>query len=817
MGKNLRKIKYKEVPAELLRWKCPIETLSFNTTDDLCACDEIIGQERALKALRLGLEIDSLGYNIFVTGLVGTGRNTTIKRLLEEIDKGDKIPDDKCYVNNFKNPDMPRVISLPAGKGEQFRKDMADFIGSLKRNLPAVFDSENYQLRKSSILEEHREREKLIVKDFETRVEKENFRLVQIQFGPYTKPDILPVVDDKPINIDQLEALVAEGRYSAEQFAAVKEKYAALSAELQAIFKETRKIDRSIKQQFESLDREVVEPLIEDLLADIKEKYDNEKVNLYLDEVKVSILGSLDRFKEEEAESQAAPKPQRASPEEYLEYQVNVIVDNSELKRPPVVLEYSPSYKNLFGTVERVMDKSGVWRADFTKIKAGSFLRANGGYLVINALDALIEPGVWPALKRTLRNSIIEIQSYDPFYFLTTYALKPEPIESRVKVVMIGDDFLYHTLYNLDEDFKKIFKVKAEFDTVTERTDRNIQQYACFIKKICSEEKLLPFDRAGVAAVAEYGVRLAGKQKKISTKFIYIADLVREANYFATKDNSPAVSEKHVDEALREKIERLHLIEDKIQEMIQEGTIMIDTEGAVVGQVNGLSIYDIGDYAFGKPSRITAKTSMGRAGIINIERESDLSGRTHNKGVLILGGYLRGKYAQDKPLTLSASLCFEQSYSGVDGDSASSTELYALLSSLSGLPLKQQIAVTGSVNQKGEIQPIGGVNEKIEGFFDVCKARGLTGDQGVIIPRQNSTDLMLRKDLIEAVEQGKFHIYPVATIDQGIKILTDVKAGEKLQNGLYEKGTVNFLVDKKLKELAEAMKEFEERGEKERP
>jgi len=402
----------------------------------------------------------------------------------------------------------------------------------------------------------------------------------------------------------------------------------------------------------------------------------------------------------------------------------------------------------------------------------------------------------------------VEIQTYDPFFLISTSALKPEPIRYRVKVVMIGNPLLYHLLFVYDEEFQKVFKVRADFDSVMDKTSENLTFYARFIRKICDDEGLLPFDRTAVAAVAEEGVRLAGRQKKVSTRFDRIADLLRESQFWAKNEGSKTVSAVHVHNAVEQRIDRKSLIREKIQEMIEEGTIMIDTEGAVVGQVNGLSVHDMGDFAFGRPSRITAQTSMGRTGIINIEREADLSGRTHDKGVLILGGYLRGKYAQDKPLTMSASLCFEQSYSGIDGDSASSTEIYAILSSLAKLPLRQDIAVTGSVNQRGEIQPIGGVNEKIEGFFDVCRAKGLTNKQGVMIPKRNIEDLMLRLDVVEAVAEGKFHIWPVETIDQGIEILTGVKAGERNEDGSFEEDTVNHLVDKALRELAKRMRDF---------
>jgi ATP-dependent Lon protease len=473
-----------------------------------------------------------------------------------------------------------------------------------------------------------------------------------------------------------------------------------------------------------------------------------------------------------------------------------------------MINETHPSYKNLFGIIERRMDRTGHWVTDFTKIKAGSLLKANGGFLVVNALDLLLEPGVWPSLKRTLLNQKIEPETYDPFPMFSTSALKPEPIECNVKVIMIGDPLIYQLLYFRDQDFEKIFKVKADFDTVTENNSQNIYQYACFIKQLCEREKLQPFDSSGIAGVIEYAVRLASRKNKISTHFNSLVDLLREADYWAKKEKQNTIQKKHVNQAIQEKIERLNLIEKKIQEMIEQGTLMIDTEGSVVGQVNGLSVYDLGEYSFGRPTRITARTSMGRAGIINIEREADLSGKTHNKGMLILSGYLRSKYAQDKPLTISASICFEQSYSGIDGDSASSTEAYALLSSIANLPLRQDIAVTGSINQKGEIQAIGGVNQKIEGFYEVCKAKGLNGTQGVIIPEANIPNLMLREDVVKAIEEKKFHLYSVKTIDQGIEILTKTKAGKKLKNGEFEKDSVNDLVNRKLLEFAVKLKEF---------
>jgi lon-related putative ATP-dependent protease len=804
-------IKYEEVPVEKLRWRCPPESLPFETTDEVQPCLGIIGQDRALSAIRLGLEVDSIGYNIFVVGLVGTGRNTAIKCVLEEIDKAGKIPDDLCYVNNFKDPDQPKCICLPAGQGKVFKKDMDDLIDSLKKQVPLIFESEEYQKTRRELVEKHRERERGLVKDFETKAKKDGFAVVQVQMGPFTRPDVVPMVAGNAMPLDQLENLVDQGQFPKETFADLKNKYASLSAEMEQVLKETRKVEKNIQEELSKLDKSAISQLVEGSIGELQEKYPQPQIRAYLGEAKENILENPARF-QPKAETPQLPIPGLMMPvpvDTFSEFQVNVLVDNSETKAAPVIIETSPTYRNLFGTIERSMGMGGVLKTDFTKIRSGSFLRANGGYLVLNALDVFMEPGVWIAMKRTLKNRRMEMQSFDPFYLFASSALKPEPIDVRVKVVMIGDSYLYDTLYYADEDFKKIFKIKADFDVVMERSQENQGQYSAFIRRICQDEKLLPFDRSGVAGVVEYGVRLAGRQKKLSTEFHRISDILREANYWARKDGKDKVSEKHVDQAIAEKIYRTRMMEDKIQEMIEEGTLIIDSDGSKVGQVNGLSVYLMGEHAFGKPSRITAKTSMGKSGIINIEREADLSGRTHNKGVLILGGYLRGKYAQDKPMTLTASLAFEQSYSGVDGDSASSTEVYALLSSLVGVPLRQDIAVTGSINQNGEIQPIGGVNQKIEGFFDVCRARGLTGNQGVIIPQRNIEDLMLRKDVVEAVAAGKFHVHPVQTIDQGIEILTGLAAGEKGSDGKYPAGTVNYLVDEKLHDLASRMKEFD--------
>ncbi|HQF98962.1 MAG TPA: ATP-binding protein, partial [Candidatus Aminicenantes bacterium] len=747
-----------------------------------------------------GLDIKNLGYNIFITGMVGTGRTTSIKQLLEGMKKGDPPPDDLLYVNNFRNADEPRLIQLPAGQGRSFVEAMNDLISRLQHSIPDWLKSPYYTEHRDAIIESQQARQKEILKAFEEETAKEGFSVIQVQMGLFVKPDLIPVIDDQPVPFPKLEQAAREKKFDEKTLSALKTKYADLSKKLEAIFEELREIDDKTRLDLKSFDKESITPVIAAAVDEIRTRFPQPKVAEYLDEVEAGLIGNIDLFKsdpkkEEEKRGELAVDP-------FLEYRVNLLIDNTGLDHAPVVIETNPSYVNLFGSIDSSISRFGSWLTDFTKIKAGSFLKANGGFLVLNALDALVESGVWPTLKRTLRNQTLEIQNFASLFLLSMKTLKPEPIKVNVKVVMIGDEEIYNILFFQDEEFKRIFKIKSEFDTEMPRSDDAVQDYVRFIRKISDEGGLLPFDRTGMAAVIEHGIRLSGRREKLSTLFHRLADVIREADYWARKDGRETVQGVHVEQAVRERFERINLIERKIQEMIAEGTILIETSGGVVGQVNGLAVYSMGQAAFGKPSRITARTSVGRAGVINIEREADLSGQTHNKGVLILGGYLRGKYAVDRPFALSASIAFEQSYGGIDGDSASSTEVYAILSALSGLPLRQDIAVTGSLNQKGEIQPIGGVNEKIEGFFDVCRAQGLTGTQGVMIPVQNVRNLMLRRDVVAAAAEGRFHIYPVRTIDEGIEILTGVPAGRKSEDGTWEERTVNFLVDRELERLA---------------
>jgi lon-related putative ATP-dependent protease len=790
-----------ELSPEQLKWNCCPGFVPVASSAEAQPCQEIIGQERALRAIQTGLDIQSLGYNIFITGMVGTGRTTTITQLLDQLEKGEKTPDDVLYVNNFKYPDEPVLIMLPAGQGKEFAESMAKLIDTLKANIPHLLKSTYYTEKRDAIVESQQKKQRELLQSFEEEVSAQGFTVIQVQMGLFSRPDLIPVIDGQPVPFARLEALVKEKKFPKEKLEALREKYEELTSKLEAIFESLKEIDEETKNRLGNWDEESITPIIRDGIDDIRKKFDVPKIAAYLEEVEKALVKTIEVFK-------AQKKDEKEPMEDFLEFRVNLLVDNSDQKGAPVIMETNPNYVNLFGSIESTITRIGLAQTDFTMIKAGSFLKANGGFLVINALDALVEPGVWATLKRTLRNQVFEIQNFLQMYLFSSSRLKPEPIKADVKVVMIGDASIYNLLYFMDDDFKKIFKIKAEFDTEMPKDEKSFADYVQFITKICLEDNLLHLDKDGIGALIEYSTRIAGRQKKLSTRFHIIADVIREASYWARKAKKASVGREDIEQAVRERFDRVSLIEDKIQEMIEEGTILIDTQGAVVGQVNGLSVYDMGQFMFGKPARITARTGMGRGGVINIEREADMSGPTHNKGVLILGGYLRGKYASKRPMSLTASLAFEQSYGGVDGDSASSTEVYAILSSLSGLPLRQDLAVTGSLNQRGEIQPIGGVNEKIEGFFDVCKAKGLKGTEGVVIPHQNVQNLMLRSDVVDAVKAKTFHIYPVHSIDEGIEILTGVEAGTVGAEGEYPDGTVHGLVDKELQRLAKGLKEF---------
>jgi len=806
------KTRARELPYGKLRWRCPTNLFDFRTTGEIKPCQDIIGQDRALSAIKMGLKLEHRGFNIFITGLVGTGRMTTVKHLLERLEKKGPIPPDICYMNNFKDPSMPRCIELEAGGGGELSVDMNRLIAELLVKVSSLFQSDYYKGQRKKLVEEFQAKQKEIISKFEKQIASEGFTMVRIQMGPIIKPELVPVVDGNPVNQQQLEKLTEEGKLTKEQLKKYEESGEKLAEEMGSVYLMVKELEREANRLLEKLDYDTARPLVHDLIEEIERKYNNESLTVELAEMEEAIMQKLELFRGSEEEgghpqaAQAAEPGEREDP--FREFRVNVVVDNSGTKAPPVIIENFPNFRNLFGAVEREFVFGGVSKVDHLNIRSGSLHRANGGYLVLNALDVLVEGGVWQSLKRTLKSSEAVIQSYDPWSLIGSSTVKPEPMKLKLKIVLIGDDYLYYLLYSMDEDFQKIFKIKAEFDRVVKNNNAVIKQYAGFVRALGEKERLRPFDRSGVAAVVEYGVRLAGRQSKLSTRFSEIADLVRESDYLSREEGNGVVQAKHVRAAMKQREHRVSLVEDKIQEEIDEGVLMIDTAGAVVGQVNGLSVYDLGDYMFGRPSRITARTALGNAGVINIEREADMSGRTHNKGVLILGGYLRGKYGSEQPLVMSASLAFEQSYGGIDGDSASSSELYAILSSLADLPLRQDIAVTGSINQKGEIQPIGGVNEKIEGFFKVCRARSLAGTEGVVIPEQNVADLMLSEEVVDAVKQKKFHIYPVRTVDEGIEILSGTRAGKRGKREKYPKGTVHERVERRLREMATLWHDF---------
>ncbi len=800
----------RELGPDELYWRCDTSDWKFATTDDIKLAQTIVGQQRAVNALMLGLEINSVGYNVFVSGPVGTGRTTTVRQLLESTRTRPVELDDKLYVANFRDPDSPCLLRLRPGAGRRFKQTMDEFIEYLVKSVPLAYESEAYQRQRQEVIDGFKERGGARVREFEKKIAAAGFALVQT--APFLRPDLAPIVDKQPVRIDDLPRLVEEGKLTAERAAEIRAAYAELSSELGVIFKEIREYEKLARETLVGLDREAIQPLLDERIGDITEKFDPECapskpgcVRAWLGDVRNAVLERLELFRQK-------PADQPANVDPYLEFRVNVLVDNAGADRVPVIFETNPSYKNIFGWIDRVWDRAGQWRVDFTRIKAGSLLRADGGFLVINAIDALLEPGVWPTLKRTLRNRQLDIAAQDSYSLLFGSAtLKPEPVPINVKVIMIGDPEVYALLSAYDEDFRKIFKVRADFDWEMAQNAAAVAEYTQVIKSLGVKEGLRPLDRSGVQAVVEYGARLAGRQDKLSTRFNIINEVLMEADYWAGKAKAKTTTAEHVRQAIAARRERARLIEEKLQEAIDQGQIFIDTTGARVGQVNGLAVYATGEYAFGKPARITAKTGVGSAGIINIEREAQLSGPTHDKGVFILTGYLRQKYARRQPLVLSASICFEQSYGQIDGDSASSTEVYALLSDLAGLPLRQDIAVTGSVNQQGEIQPIGGVNQKIEGFFATCQARGLTGTQGVMIPEANRRDLVLREEVVEAVRQGKFHIWTVRTIDDGIELLTGKPAGKPDARGNYPPDSVNGLVQRRLAELARLYHQAEEK------
>jgi len=780
--------------------KCDPKGFSFSSTKDLKPLTGCVGQERAMSALEFGLGLRSRGYNIFVLGEEGTGKMSTVRNAIEEKAKGMPVPDDWCYVNSFRYSDKVNAIRMPSGTGLLFKAHMEDLVETLKRDIPKVFESKDYESHRNEIYDSQQVRTKVIFDKLERDVRSKGFVLKKSASGL----TVLPAKDGKAIKDTEFDSLTQKEKDDFDKAGR------GLQDRLGDAIREIRDVEKDIKNKVGELDRDVAQyvlnPLINDLMAKFKEL---PEVVDYINEVRDDILDHIDEFMPSEEVNFGIPGLKMPKPKQHFKrYEVNLFVDNSETKGAPVVFEDNPTYYNLFGKVEHSVEY-GVATTDFTMIKSGSLQKANGGYLVLNALDVLRNVFVYDMLKKALKKKEVTIEDvWEQYRLMTTESLKPEALPLEVKIILVGAPNIYYALYNIDKEYRKLFKVKSDFDNVMPRDEVTEDYYACFIASKCEEHDVLHFDKGAVARVVEFGSRFSGNQSKLTARFALIEDIVVEASHFASLEGRSEVSAKDVDKAYDEKNYRNSKIDDKIKEFIAEDSIMISTDGEAVGQLNGIAVLNPGDYSFGKPSRITAKTFLGDSGAVNIESEVKKSGKIYNKAHLIAESYLEHKFGVNAPVIFSASLCFEQLYEEIEGDSATCAEYYALTSSLSGLPLKQGIAVTGSMNQMGEVQPIGGANEKIEGFFDVCSDRGLTGEQGVIIPKRNLKNLMLKKEVLDAVENGKFHIYPIEDIDDGLEILTGLDAGKADAKGEFKKGTVNGIIQASLSEFTEKLMKF---------
>jgi lon-related putative ATP-dependent protease len=791
------------VAPDALRWTCSADDLGFATTAELPAEEQIIGQPRAVRALAFGLATDQPGYNLFVSGPPGTGRTTYTRTEVERIARTRPAPPDWCYVRNFTAPSQPTALSLPAGRGREFQRDMADLVAEVREGLRRAFSSEAYEKRRTEIIKRYEQEAGQVWQRLEDQARARGLMLQRTPTGIVTVPVDL---QGRPLPEEIFQALPE----------AERERLLARTAEIQDAVAEAirrvRAVERQSREALRDLERQTAQFVIDAPMARLKEQYaDHPHVVAYLDAARQDMLDHLADIRpstEEEAgalERLELPLPRR---DPFARYQVNLLVDHRDTRGAPVVIEANPTYYNLVGKAE-YRAEFGALVTDFTMIKPGALHLANGGYLILQARDVLTSPFAYEGLKRALRSREIRIEPLgEALGMLPAATLRPDPIPLDVKVILIGTPELYHLLYILDEEFEQLFRIRADFDVTMDRTPTALREYARAIASITHRCGLLPFDAAAVAQVIEHSARLAGTQDKLTTRFSEVTEIVFEASAWAQQEGKAAVGREDVLRAIEEKALRSNLLEEKIRELIVKGQLLVDTDGAVVGQINGLSVLQLGDYAFGHPSRITARAYVGTRGIVNIERESQMSGRIHSKSVFVLSSFLARRFAQEHPLSLSASLTFEQLYAEVEGDSASSTELYALLSELSGLPIDQGIATTGSVNQMGELQPIGGVNEKIEGFYYTCKAKGLTGRQGVIIPHQNLRDLMLREEVVAAVREGRFHVWAARTIDEGIEILTGVEAGTPDATGKYPPDSVNGRVAARLAEFARRYQEF---------
>ncbi len=783
-------------PSEL-RAVCDPAELKFSTTADLAPLDGIIGQERALRSVQFGLAMRSFGYNLYVAGSPGTGKKTLTRLLVEEIARKEPTPNDIFYIYNFERPERPKAIEVPPGVASRFRADMARLVSNLQDEIPKVFKSEDFETRKNEIVQSFQEHRGKLIEHLQEQARAHNLTVKSAGAQILS----LPVRDGRELTPEEYEQL------SDAEKEEIQKNQRDLGEEIQEVYKQIRQLQIEIQERLGELERTVALIASGYYLDELRSRYSEYgKICTYLDAVQRDIVDKISDFLPTEEESDDSDPSGDKPADPFKRYHVNVIVDNSKQEGAPVIEETHAIFRNLIGYSEKEV-RMGTLYTDFTMLRAGSILQANHGYLILDMVDLLATPLAWDSLKRVLQDGEVIIQEpAEQHGLVASLGLRPEPVPVDLKVIVLGSSDIYNALYRVDESFQKLFKIRAEFDTVMRKDDGHLDKYARFVRTLCEKEDLRHFDRDAVAVLVEYGSRMVSDKTRLTLRFSDVADLIRESAHWAGVAKKDYVGAEEVRKAIAERIFRSNLYEERIQEMIDEGSILIQCAGEVVGQINGLSVYQVGDYSFGKPTRITAEVGVGTEGIINIEREAHMSGSIHDKGVLILSGYLNGKYGSTHPLSLNASICFEQSYSGVDGDSASSTELYAILSALAEVPLKQNLAVTGSINQKGVIQPIGGVNEKIEGFFASCRASGLTGDQGVVIPHQNVQSLMLSQEVIDAVGGGKFHIFAIEDLDAGIELLTGMTAGERQPDGTYSEGSIHALVQRRLEGMAEIVR-----------
>ena len=780
---------------------CNPNQFKFETTKELVDTNDLIyGQERGIKALEFGTDIDIKGYNLYLEGPSGVGKTMYTKKFLDKKAEKEKVPNDWVYIYNFDNPNEPIAVSFPAGQGSVFKSTMEGFVKDVRKDIKKTFNNDDFEKEKQIIKQEFEEKRDALLNKLNQKTMIQGFQVKSTENGVY----MMPVLDGKTLAEEEFEELDESIKKEFE------ERSALVQEQIFEALAEIKSIEKAAERKIDEWQSNIALMTINVHINSIKANYKrNKKVAVYLDNIKKDILKNINCFLAPDTEPKVPQPPQvqqmsKTEKEPWLNYRVNLFIDNSKLEGAPVIMDTNYSYYNIFGGLE-YENQFGALKTDYMMIKPGLLHQANGGYIIFQAKDILANGLCYEALKKALKIKELSIENMaEQRGGMLLVALKPEPIPLDLKVLLIGNSNIYHTLLSMDEDFRKLFKIKVEFEEDAPKTTENIERLSNFVRSFCTQEELLDLDKEAMAKLVEVTSKMAGDKEKLSTQFSEIGEIVGEASVWAKKDKQKIITKDYIQKALNERIDRIKKYDTRYLQMIKDEALLIDTDGFEVGQINGLTVITIGDYSFGKPARITASTYMGKEGIINIEREVDMSGSSHSKGVLILTGYLGDQFAQDIPLSLTANICFEQLYGGVDGDSASSTEAYAILSSLSEMPINQSIAVTGSINQKGYIQPIGGVNEKIEGFYQICKLKGFNGEQGVIIPKQNVRNLYLDDEIIDAVKKGKFHIYAISTIDEGIEILTGVPAGKKDRNGNFPLGTVNYLVHEKLKKFAKA-------------